>query len=230
MSCNKQQITTAHEIIFLGHGQHEIRDVPVFKLSSGPATYFFVAHMAVDGDGSPHCYHPTSDSIALDFLANSTPESRQFIQGKNGAGPADGFFVSATALQDGPPNDCSSFVDAETRPYIVLPGTFPGVETRMHLGDCAIVINLKTGAVTHAIFADINPRVGEASVKTAKNVGVNPSPKSGGDDDDNYLYITFPNTQVHKPWVDADIKATAEAAFAAWGGLAQAKECFPQIP
>jgi hypothetical protein len=238
MSCNKNQVTTAHEIIFLGHGQHEIRDVPVFKLASVPAAYFFVAHMAVDADGSPHCYHPpiggsqsAGDRMALDFLENSTSESRSFIQGQNGIGPANGFFVSATALQDGPPNDCSSFVDAETRPYIVLPGAFPGIQPRMQLGDCATVINLRSGATTHAIFADINPRVGEASVKTAMNLGLkNTSPKDGGDDADNYLYITFPGMQVKKPWNDADIKATADAAFAAWGGIAQAKACFSQIP
>jgi hypothetical protein len=41
MSCNKQQLITEYEIIFLGHGQHEIRDVPVFRLPSGPAMYFF---------------------------------------------------------------------------------------------------------------------------------------------------------------------------------------------
>jgi hypothetical protein len=100
----------------------------------------------------------------------------------------------------------------------------------MRFGNCAKVINLKTGASIHAIFADTNPRVGEASVKTARNLGVNASPKNGGDDADHYLYITFPSTTVKKPWNDADIKETAEKAFAAWGGIAQAKTCFPQIP
>jgi hypothetical protein len=230
MPCNKQLVTTAHEIIFLGQGKHEIRDVPVFSLSSGPTAYFFVAHMSVDADGSPRCYHPSNDRIALDFRANSTPESSRFIQGENGKGPNEGFFVSATSLQDGPPNDCSSFVNAETTPYIVLPGPFPGIKPRVHLGDCAIVINLRTGAHTHAIFADTNPRVGEASIKTAENLGVNPSAKDGGDDRDNYLYIAFPGTEIGKPWADEDIKAKAEEAFAAWGGMAQGKACFPQIP
>ena len=41
MSCNKQQLITEYEIIFLGHDQHEIRDVPVFRLPSGRAMYFF---------------------------------------------------------------------------------------------------------------------------------------------------------------------------------------------
>lgn len=58
MSCNKNQIATAHEIIFLGHGKHEIRDIPVFSLSSGRTAYFFVAHMSVDADGSPSLLSP----------------------------------------------------------------------------------------------------------------------------------------------------------------------------
>src|SRR5262249_29399846 len=145
-----------------------------------------------------------------------------------------GFFVSQTSLQSGPENRCDSFVDAENIPYIVFYGQtkFPSIK----LGDVAMVVSLVTGKRTHAIVADGNNKTkGEASMKTAKNLGVNPSPRNGGDDQSNFIYLIFPDSKFDPVksaphWPDAKIKAVAEAKFAEWGGMAQLRSCFPQIP
>jgi hypothetical protein len=208
--------------------------VTIFKLKGRPG-FFYRGRMTVDADGAPKCYHPKpDDNLGLDDLANSTSNSRRFIQGKNGVGPAPGFFVSQTSLQSGAENRCDSFVDAENSPYIVFYGErkFPSIK----LGDIAIVVSLVTGKRTHAIVADGNNKTkGEASMKTAKNLGVNPSPRKGGDEQFNFIYLIFPDSKfdpVKSPphWPDAKIKAIADAKFAEWGGMAQLRNCFPQIP
>lgn len=208
--------------------------VTIFKLKDRSG-FFYRGCMSVDADGAPKCYHPKpDDDLGLDDLANSTSNSRKFIQGKNGVGPATGFFVSQTSLQSGPENRCDSFVDAEKIPYIVFYGKnkFPSIQ----LGDVAMVVSLVTGKRTHAIVADGNNKTkGEASMKTAKNLGVNPSPRTGGEQQSNFIYLIFPDSKfdpVKSPphWPDAKIKAIAEAKFAEWGGMAQLRNCFPQIP
>ena len=208
--------------------------VMIFKLKDRPG-FFYRGRMTVDADGAPKCYHPKpDDGLGLDDLANSTSNSRKFIQGKNGVGPAPGFFVSQTSLQFGPENRCDSFVDAENIPYIVFYGKskFPSIQ----LGDVAMVVSLVTGKRTHAIVADGNNKTkGEASMKTASNLGVNPSPRHGGDENFNFIYLIFPDSKfdpVKSPphWPDAKIKGIAEAKFAEWGGMAQLRNCFPEIP
>jgi hypothetical protein len=57
----------------------------------------------------------------------------------------------------------------------------------------------------------------------------------GGDEHFNFIYMIFPNSKfdpVKSPphWPDAKIKAIADAKFAEWGGMAQLRNCFPQIP
>ena len=208
--------------------------VTIFKLKDRPG-FFYQGRMTVDADGAPKCYHPKpDDDLGLDDLANSTSNSRKFIQGKNGVGPARGFFVSQTSLQSGAENRCDSFVDAENIPYIVFYGEkkFPSVK----LGDVAMVVSLVTGKRTHAIVADGNNKTrGEASMKTAINLGANPSPRKGGDEQFNFIYLIFPDSKfdpVKSPphWPDAKIKAIADAKFTEWGGMAQLRNCFPQIP
>jgi hypothetical protein len=208
--------------------------VTIFKLKDRPG-FFYQGRMTVDADGAPKCYHPKpDDNLGLDDLDNSTLNSRKFIQGKDGVGPAPGFFVSQTKLQSGAGNRCDSFVDAENIPYIVFYSEekFPSVR----MGDVAMVVSLVTGKRTHAIVADSNNKTkGEASMKTARNLGVNPSPRVGGDEEFNFIYLIFPDSKFDpvKPpphWPDAKIKKIAGAKFAEWGGMAQLRKCFPQIP
>ncbi len=208
--------------------------ITIFKLSDREG-FFYQGRMTVDADGAPQCYHPEpDDNLGLDKLEYATANSKRFIQGANGIGPAEGFFVSQTSLQSGPGNHCDSFVDAENIPYIVFYGEkkFPEVK----VGDVAVVVSLTTGRRTHAIVGDGNNGTkGEASMKTAGNLGLVSSPRSGGDMHFNYIYLIFPNSKfdpVNPPphWPDAKIKALAEARFATWGGMDQMRRCFPQIP
>lgn len=224
---NKQLVEVLSERVYTDHGPIT-RSVNVYTLP-GKAGYFYLAKMSIDADGAPKCYHPTDDRLALDNLNNATSNSMRYVQGRNGIGPAEGFYVSQTSLNSGPANDCGSFVDAVNIPYVVFPGGWRDVV----LGDCGVVYNRKNEKLTHVIFADTNPKVGEASIKTAANIGLTQkqqSAKGGGIDEDIFVYLIFPGTRfTPKPtsphWPDADIKQVADAAFSAWGGIEQLKAC-----
>jgi hypothetical protein len=215
------------------------RTVEVRRIKS-TKPLFFKAKLAIDADGAARAYHPKNDPEALDLLAHATSGSKKFIQGKpkngkTGLGPRPGFFVSETALSKGPEHDAGSFVDAEFVPYIVLPG---GFATGVSKGDLCTVVNLKNDRVTPAVFADVNPKVGEASVRAAINLRVQEESfpitelaKTGGDDGANYVYIVFPGSKLTPApsaphWPADAIAAKADALFADWGGLAMVRKIF----
>jgi hypothetical protein len=137
-----------------------------------------------------------------------------------------------------PENNTRHWVDAEQTPYVVLISSFPRLKNptlNVTKGDCVMVIDLKTGANSPAIFADVGSAVGEGSLKLALNLGLDPTksrtpPKVTGFDRVDFLHIVFPHTEVRAPWLSKEIEATAEAAFQAWGGWLQARECFPTLP
>jgi peptidoglycan hydrolase-like protein with peptidoglycan-binding domain len=214
-----------------------VTDVPVYKLADRTG-YFFRANMAIDVDGSPRAYFPGNrDRSALDTVddADNAGSSTTYVQGevrngKLGIGPNNGFYVSGTSLRLDQPWRCDNFVDAEQIPYIVFPPDFEDVQ----LGDLAVVVNLQNFSWTHAIFADTNSRVGEASVKTALNLGRRDLNARNGDDDDNYVYLLFPQTKFSAQsgaphWPDNAIRAGATPLFAKWGGLEQVKRLFPHV-
>jgi|JI6StandDraft_1071083.scaffolds.fasta_scaffold10784_4 hypothetical protein len=208
----------------------QTRRVPILKLTGDSSGYFFRASMNIDAAGAPRCYHPTDDSLALDDKANSSSPSRQFIQGENGIGPASGFYVSQTSLNKGPENRCDSFVDAVEMPYFVFPSQFHGAS----LGDVAMVYNTKNRKLTHAIFAETNPRVGGASIKTARNLGIPNATPRQGINDARFIYLVFPGSKIPPShslphWTDSSIRQNAEARFAAWGGLAKLQEIAKKI-
>jgi hypothetical protein len=94
------------------------------------------------------------------------------------------------------------------------------------------VIDLITGRSTHAIFADTNPKVGEASLRVAQNIGRSDLNARNGEETDRFLYILFPGTKFDPEatvphWPDAKIKEVADNAFAAWGGIDQVRALFP---
>jgi N-acetylmuramoyl-L-alanine amidase len=208
----------------------DTRPVTVFRLP-GREGFFYKGRMTVDADGAPKCYHPR-DTPGLDALANASSHSKRFIQGTNGVGPARGFFVSATSLSSGDQNRCDTYVDAVKIPYIVFYARFPGVK----VGDMAMVVNLRNGKRTHAIIADTNQGTkGEASVRTAELLGIPSSPRTGGTNERIIFYLIFPGTKFAPVnpaphWPDEKIREIAEAKFAAWGGMAQVKACFPELP
>jgi hypothetical protein len=218
-----------------------LQTTPVWQLP-GKAGYFYAAKMSVDADGAPRAYHPLdkrrpdNHTRALDWLTNLSSSDRHGVQGRSGVGPESGFIISGTALHnpDFPVNDTRRWVDAETIPYIVLISNFPRAlrVPIIKLGDCAMVIDLVSGASTAAIFADVGAAVGEASVKAALNLGLDPTksrfpPKVRGFDQD-FLYIVFPDSQIRPPWNTEEIESVARSKFETWGGMEQVKTCFPQ--
>ncbi len=199
---------------------------------------FFMAKLAVDADGAPRAYHP-DDEGSFDYLANLSVSDRHGIQGEDAVGPAPGFVVSATSLHKphGNPKDASTYVDASTIPYIVLPrATYPKLDGMAPpLGCVALVVDTKSWISTGAIFADVGRTVGEGSIALATRLGLNPfsrrhPPKVIGFDDKRFFYLVFPDVTVAYPWAPADIQAAAEAAFAAWGGQATLARLFPEAP
>jgi hypothetical protein len=214
---------------------------PVWRLP-GKSAYFFVAKMAMDVDGAPRAYHPSdrqppdNHTKALDWLANLSPSDRHGIQGRDGIGPEPGFVVSGTTLENPafPLNDTRHWVNAETIPYIVLVSNFPRAPhlPRIQRGDCAMVIDLGSSNSTSAIFADVGSAVGEASMKTALNLGLDPTrsrfpPKVRGFDQD-FLYLVFPDSKINPPWNTDEIERVARTRFESWGGIEQVRSCFPR--
>ena len=241
MDCTKVEI---------GKVCHEYRDghcqdlTPVWQLNGNDA-YFFVSKLAIDADGAPRAYHPRDKNSpdnhtrALDWLINLSPSDRHGIQGEDGIGSEPGFVVSGTSLHndDYPKNDTRHWVDAETIPYIVLTDYFPGAppKPRVRIGDCAMVIDLKSGKMSSAIYADGGNAVGEGSLRLALNLGLDPTasshpPKVTGYERVDFLHITFPGAHVPPPWDVNEIERVATEHFIRWGGTAQLKACFPNVP
>ncbi len=205
--------------------------LPVFKLKDKTAL-FFKGDLAVDADGSPRAYHPTNNSIALDFKANGFPFAMVHVAGKphlQGPGdPAPGFYVSMTSLEDRTKaeTDPRRYVNSEEIPYIVLPPALKG-NGKAKLGDLAVVINKKKGKSSFAIFADVGPKtkLGEGSMALAAALDVKKNPKTGGAVVD-LIYIVFPGSGNGKPRSLAEINSIGEAKFAEFGGMEQVNACF----
>ncbi len=205
---------------------------PVFKLKDKTAL-FFRGDLQVDADGSPRAYHPTNDRIALDFKANGFPFAVVHVNGKphiqGPGGPAPGFFVSTTSLEDKSRavTDPLRYVDSENVPYVVLP---PAATTtgKAKLGDFAVVINRKNGKSSFAIFADVGPKtkLGEGSIALAKALDVKKDPKRGGPVAD-LVYLVFPGSGNGRPRSLEEINSIAGRLFSEWGGMDQVNACFP---
>lgn len=156
----------------------------------------FTAGFTVDGDGSPHCYHPSGSPPGLDYLANAgrpgrwwgiathngKPDGRPVIQGAND--PAPGFYVSTTSLmrKGYSHRNPKAYIDAETTPYIVIPRQLNEMIKPIVLGCQATAINEDNGRTVGAVVADEGPadHLGEGSIATAKALRIPSSPKNGG--------------------------------------------------
>ena len=224
-------------------GAGALKNVKIFKLTER-AGYFYKAAMAIDVDGSPRAYSAGAktppaldgpDSVdAEGFATMYIQQKEKTVHGvtRTGEGPYKDFYVSRTSLlfNSQEAHKTSNFVDAETIPYVVFPdrpSTFPGVE----IGDMAYVIDTQTWLASHAIFADTNPKVGEASLRLAQNLGRDDLNAGNGEEADRFIYIIFPGTAFAAlgsvpHWPDSKIKEEADKAFAAWGGMAQVKAIF----
>ena len=175
--------------------------VGVYRLANYPNVYYYTAGMQVDGDGSPYCYHPSNNAIALDYLGNATPNSMQYVQGQNGVPVirgARGFYVSQTSLGDAnfAASDPRHWVDAESLPFVVIPGDLYAQPNGIRPGNLAYAYNKRTGRGCFALCGDVGPRgkAGEASINLARQLGVaNCNPKNGGQDGD-IVYLIVANS------------------------------------
>jgi hypothetical protein len=189
----------------------------------------------VNGDGSPHCYHPNDDQ-ALDYLANAgypgnwwgiyAPKGQPVIQGIKH--PAPGYYISTTALvnheylEDHPDH----YIDSERYPFCVVPGNFG---EGWKLGDVGFCLNEKTGDNMYCATADIGPtnHIGEVSILLAKCLGLKPDPKTGGTES-GIVYVVFPGSDPgYKSW--ADKCQIAVDTFDKWGGGAKLAKLLDQL-
>ncbi len=210
-------------------GQH-VRDTPIWKLPETSA-FFFVGSLLIDADGSPNAYN--AENTGLDDLSNAgEPGDWQgVIQDKDGnpvvQGPDDpypDYYISCTTLFDRTkaPLDPARFVDASKIPYIVLPGELArDVDARV--GDFAVVINLRNGKSSYAIFADTGA-LGEGSIALAENLGI-PSDARRGGARGGILYLVFPGSGDRTPRPIEEINSETDKLLQDWGGSEKLTSC-----
>ena len=192
----------------------------------GRGAFFFEAGMTIDADGAPDAYHP--DDIGSDALAHAgkpgnwwalatdtgNPDGEPVVQGADD--PRPGYYVSMTALFDRskPRTDPRRYVDADQIPYVVLPADQRGGAS---LGDFCAVLNRANDNVAYAIFADLGPRgrIGEGSIGLARELGVDPGPRSGGAEA-GIFYVVFPGSGNGGPRSVAEIRAEGQRLLRQW--------------
>ena len=210
------------------HGEDNL--VPVWRLP-GSSTFFFDAGMTIDADGAPNAYNP--DNSGLDDLANagepghwvgfvSDADGNPYIQGPDD--PFPGYYVSCTSLSDREKkvSDPAKYVDATKIPYIVLPHEVT-VQTGARLGDFAVVLNVRNGKTSDAIFADIGT-MGEGSVALADNLGLWSNAREGGTRR-GIFYLVFNGSGNGKPRSNDEINEQAESLLRDWGGSERMISC-----
>jgi Fungal chitosanase of glycosyl hydrolase group 75 len=76
------------------------------------------------------------------------------------------------------------------------------------LGDFAVVVNLRNGKSSFAIYADIGT-LGEGSVELANALGIQSDARHGGESD-GILYLLFPGSGNRRPRTLAEIQSEGE--------------------
>jgi len=163
--------------------------------------------LAIDADGAPTAYHPTS-SRGLDNLENAGRPGDWYglacdvtgvpvIQGSHD--PAPGYYVSTTALVDRRFVSSSPhrYVDANKVPFLAIPPDLKALGVR--LGDVALVEY--QGRSSPAIVADVGPRghLGEGSIALARALGIPESPRNGGAGG-GVRFTVWPLSATSTPW------------------------------
>ena len=171
-------------------------------------SFAFLGMLNIDGDGGRNTYKP--DDTGLDSLSDAKTESGAWcgvVTDSNGnpvIDPETGNYISPTSLalidpttgQHYPPNDSRRYVDSESVCYAVVPPALAFACAGVVLGCRVTIKHIYTGKEVEAVCADTgnNHNIGEASIAVAREFGVNPSPRNGGDQERNYLYTFYPNT------------------------------------
>src|SRR5438105_1861886 len=98
-----------------------------------------------------------------------------------------------------------SFLIGATDPYIVMPGAFARGKDALKVGDYAVVVF--ADAVYPAMVGDIGPndRVGEASLRIAKQINALSTPYNRPVSDLKVTYLVFPGT-ADKPFGPPDLE------------------------
>jgi hypothetical protein len=213
-----------------GRDRLRVRDVPIWQLP-GSQAFFFVSGMTIDADGAPDAYGP--DDTGLDELANAggpthwdgiiaDRDGNPLIQG--GDDPFPGYYISCTSLADRTKGftDPTRYVDASKIPYIVLPNDL-AERGGAQLGDFAVVMNLRDGKSSFAIYADIGT-MGEGSIALADNLGIWSDARRGGESD-GILYLVFPGSGNLQPRSIDEIQSEAEKLLHDWGGIEKLASC-----
>jgi len=227
--------------------------LPFFAASGGPRdmiygqtsgnALLFVGGIEIDANGAPNAYHPDGIS-GLDDLSNAgTPGNwwglatdrwgKPFVQ--TAADKYPGFYISKTALTDpeiGDSAETRRYVDARHVPYVELPGGERAREALrkagMHLGDLVIVYNVRTRKTSGAVWADEgDPHdLGAGSIKLAEKLGyADTSPRTGGTDAPENVYLLFPGTSLGFPRRVGEIEKNAFDLLAMWGGQTRLDNC-----
>ena len=210
--------------------QDNSREVPVWRAADG-SVFFFEDGMTIDADGAPNAYNP--DNTGLDDLANAgfpghwgalavDHNGIPYIQGLDD--PFPGYYVSTTSLSDRTkrPSDPRKYVDASKIPYIVLPREV-AMQAGARLGDFAVVLNVRNGKTSNAIFADIGT-MGEGSVALADNLGLWSNAREGGTRQ-GIFYLVFGGSGNGKPRSNDEINEQTESLLRDWGGPERAISC-----
>jgi len=206
------------------------REVPIWQLP-GSQAFFFVSGMTIDADGAPNAYGP--DDTGLDNLANAgvpthwdgivtDGDGNPLIQGERD--PFPGYYISCTSLSDRHKKftDPTRYVDAAKIPYVVLPNDLAD-HGGARLGDFAVVMNLRNGKSSYAIYADIGT-TGEGSIALADNLGIWSDARRGGQSD-GILYLVFPGSGNLQPRAIDEIQSEVEKLLQDWGGIEKLPSC-----
>jgi hypothetical protein len=228
-SCTGTRSKLMDFVAWSGDRQH-FREIPVWQLPDSSA-FFFVSGMTIDADGAPNAYN--SDDTGLDELRNAGNPSHwdgiitdedgiPLIQGDDD--PFPGYYISCTSLEDRTKEyaDPTRYVDASKIPYVVLPQDVPD-KGGAQLGDFAVVMNLRNGKSSYAIFADIGT-MGEGSIALADSLGIWSDARRGGQSG-SILYLIFPESGNSQPRSIDDIEDETEKLLSDWGGIEGLASC-----
>ena len=212
------------------HDGQVAQNVPIWQ-APGSDAFFFVSGMTIDADGAPNAYHP--DNSGLDDIANAgapghwdgiiTDRSGEpLVQGPDD--PFPGYYVSCTSLSDRTKarTDPARYVDASKIPYIVLPRDV-AQQGGAQLGDFAVVVNLRNGKSSYAIFADVGT-LGEGSIALADNLGIWSDARQGGRRG-GILYLVFPGSGNRQPRTVEEISNETDKLLQDWGGAEKLTSC-----
>jgi hypothetical protein len=111
----------------------------------------------------------------------------------DGSGPLHG---DPCAQRDTSLHRQGKALNADEDCYIVVPPAIIQGTKGIVLGCQAFATNTKNGKHTEAVVGDVGPhkKLGEISVATARALGINPSPNTGGVDEHIIEYRLFPGT------------------------------------